>query len=59
MDTVEPLTAAEQKEFAKWMKFHSVYKSMEKQTESDEGNYEDEGKPGMNGSKMLMAGRGR
>ena len=57
MDTLESLTAAEQKEFAKWMKFHGVYKSLKEHMEGEDEDYQEEGKPGMNGSKMLMGGR--
>jgi len=57
MAGLESLTPAEQKEFAKWMKFHGVYKTLEKQMEGeeeDEGEDEGEMMP-MSGSKMLMA----
>ena len=56
MDGLESLSPAEQKEFAKWMKFHGVYKTLKKQMEGeeeDEGEGEEEYK--MSGSKMLMA----
>ena len=54
MDGLESLSPAEQKEFAKWMKFHGVYKTLKKQMEGEE---EDEGEEEykMSGSKMLMA----
>jgi hypothetical protein len=54
MDGLESLSPAEQKEFAKWMKFHGVYKTLEKQMEGeDEDEGEDKMMP-MSGSKMLM-----
>ena len=54
MEGLESLSPAEQKEFAKWMKFHGVYKTLKKQMEGEEeeNEYEDEM---MSGSKMLMA----
>ena len=52
MDGLESLSPAEQKEFAKWMKFHGVYKTLEKQMEGEE---EGEEEYKMSGSKMLMA----
>lgn len=53
MDGLESLSPAEQKEFAKWMKFHGVYKTLKKQMEGEEEGEEEEYK--MSGSKMLMA----
>jgi hypothetical protein len=56
MDGLESLSPAEQKEFAKWMKFHGVYKTLEKQMEGEDES-EDEGEDKMmpmSGSKMLM-----
>jgi hypothetical protein len=59
MDSLESLSPAEQKEFAKWMKFHGVYKTLEKQMEGeDEDEDEGEGEEKeykISGSKMLMA----
>ena len=52
MDGLESLSPAEQKEFAKWMKFHGVYKTLKKQMEGED---EDEEEYKMSGSKMLMA----
>ena len=57
MEELESLTAAEQKEFAKWMKFHAVYKTLKDQMEDEGEDYKEEEKPGMKGSKMLMGGR--
>jgi len=57
MEGLESLTTAEQKEFAKWMKFHAVYKTLKNQMEGEDEDYKEEEKPGMNGSKMLMGGR--
>lgn len=53
MEGLESLSPAEQKEFAKWMKFHGVYKTLKKQMEDEEEEGEEEYK--MTGSKMLMA----
>jgi hypothetical protein len=58
MDGLESLSPAEQKEFAKWMKFHGVYKTLEKQMEGEDEEGEEEGEEKeykMSGSKMLMA----
>jgi len=58
MDGLESLSPAEQKEFAKWMKFHGVYKTLKKQMEGEEEEGEEEGEEKeykMSGSKMLMA----
>ena len=53
MDSLESLSPAEQKEFAKWMKYYGVYETLEKQMEGED---EDEGEEyKMSGSKMLMA----
>ena len=55
MDSLESLSPAEQKEFAKWMKYYGVYETLEKQMEGeDEGEGEEESYK-MSGSKMLMA----
>lgn len=56
MEGLESLSPAEQKEFAKWIKFHGVYKTLKKQMEGEE-EAEEEGEEEykMTGSKMLMA----
>ena len=55
MDGLESLSPAEQKEFAKWMKFHGVYKTLKKQMENEEEDEGEEEEFKMSGSKMLMA----
>lgn len=55
MDGLESLSPAEQKEFAKWMKFHGVYKTLKKQMEGEEEDEGEEESYPMSGSKMLMA----
>lgn len=56
MEGLESLSPQEQKEFAKWMKFHGVYKTLEKQMEGeDESEDTDESSDyEQNGTKMLM-----
>jgi len=57
MEGLESLSPAEQKEFAKWMKFHGVYKTLKKQMEGEENEESEESNEEykMTGSKMLMA----